>query len=281
MGATRWDTARRDITIPLGSVIFDSEGIGAGKTIPSAELRDRFPDDGIFDDWFVIVGGTTQQHRNEGVYRVTDYVGSTGTLTIAGINLVPQSGQTCELHKFDPQVLRRHFNQASRDLYPYLCVIREHEVEVTDPEETRYSLPTNFDGPPRRVGLSEEADSDVYPLRNSQWSWLPPVAGQTNVGGYIVVPNGLLRNCHLRVIGTGRLSEVTANDDTVEIDGSVLQTLYAKTRHYIARELAWQGRPEEREGWVRAAGTLRREVDQLLRDGHYVRRPARHAVGGW
>ena len=123
------------------------------------------------------------------------------------------------------------------------------------------------------VGQSEVADREWTPLTN--WRWIAPAAGAAN--SFLEFDYRLPELRVIRIVGRDILSTVTADTDTVEIDGDQLDILYNETRRaIIARSLLdlpepdrpyWQSRMAEYARLVteaKGAGAKVRAVRQPL-----------------
>ena len=90
MPTTTWEVAREEITRPFGTVEFVTKtgtNITTNQLVVSTELSDNYTQDDYFIGWYVLIDGV--QNANV-VRRVTDYVASSGTLTVAGRLLQPR-----------------------------------------------------------------------------------------------------------------------------------------------------------------------------------------------
>ena len=83
------------------------------------------------------------------------------------------------------------------------------------------------------LGPSEGIEAPYTPIYN--WQHIPPVAGAAN-GGTLIFSERLPEMRRLRIVGTDLLSSVSADSDTVEIDGDLLEPVYNLTRSYLAEE---------------------------------------------
>ena len=85
------------------------------------------------------------------------------------------------------------------------------------------------------LGQSEMIDVPYNELRN--WDHVPPVAGASD-GGVLRFQETLPSKHRIRIVGRDLLSSVSAESDTVEVDGDLLHPLYDKVRSMIAQRLA-------------------------------------------
>ena len=85
------------------------------------------------------------------------------------------------------------------------------------------------------IGQSEMVDVPYNELRN--WDHVPPVAGASD-GGVLRFQETLPSKHRLRIVGRDLLSSVSAESDTVEVDGDLLHPLYDKVRGMMSQRLA-------------------------------------------
>ena len=85
------------------------------------------------------------------------------------------------------------------------------------------------------LGQSEMTDVPYTELRN--WEHVPPVAGASD-GGVLRFSEILPDKRRIRIVGRDMLSSVSADSDTVEIDGELLHPLYDKVRQLVALRMA-------------------------------------------
>jgi len=138
---------------PLGFVQFDTTtAINADNIIVSTELASRFANDDYFNGWFVTIvvdaDGSTAPQNGLGTTtrRVTDYVASSGTLTVAGPVLADEGSDqaTCDLYRFHDADIERAFNRARQDVFPHIGIVRDVETQVTGPNQTLYTVPSTI-----------------------------------------------------------------------------------------------------------------------------------------
>jgi len=142
MPTTSWEVANREIQRPLGFEAFSTTtNIATNNVVISTELGNRWNQDDSFNGWFVIIRGA---NNDEVVRRVTDYTGSSGTLTFAGAVLggTESGATTCEVSRFHPDDVRRAYNRARQDLFPRLSAHKDHRGIVTDIDTLVYPVPT-------------------------------------------------------------------------------------------------------------------------------------------
>jgi len=85
------------------------------------------------------------------------------------------------------------------------------------------------------LGQSEMTDIPYTELRN--WEHVPPVAGASD-GGVLRFSEILPDKRRIRIVGRDMLSSVSADSDTVEVDGELLHPLYDKVRQLVSLRMA-------------------------------------------
>lgn len=97
------------------------------------------------------------------------------------------------------------------------------------------SIPVFVDEITLTLGQSEVLDRPYTPITN--WDVVPPAAGASN-GGVLRFTGHVPPQHRLRIVGSDLLSSVSADTDTIEIDGELLEPLYNKIRQLICDEKA-------------------------------------------
>lgn len=141
MPTTAWSVARDEISRPLGFQDFTTTtNIGAGTSVISTALTERYPEDDFFNGWHIIF----ETDNNAGdVRRITDYAQSTGTLTVAGPNLSSDSSSTdAALHLFNPDDIKRAYNRARQNVFPCLYAVKDLHTIVTGQIQHEFTIPT-------------------------------------------------------------------------------------------------------------------------------------------
>lgn len=138
---------------PLGLVEFaTTTDIPNAATITSASLADRFTQDDYFNGWFVTIvidsdGGTPANGLGTTSRTVTDYVASTGALTVAAVsaNLTAEDEDVdCDLYIFHADDIQRAYNRARQIVYPQIALVRDIETLVTGDRQVRYTVPSTI-----------------------------------------------------------------------------------------------------------------------------------------
>ena len=103
------------------------------------------------------------------------------------------------------------------------------------------------------------------------YEWIPPSAGGAN-GGTLEFNFILPEKEAIRIVGTDLLSSVSADTDTIEIDGEFLEPLYDRTRQYLCEEESYRGTGKEQAYWWNRALEYKGRADLGL--GHrYISLP--------
>lgn len=121
------------------------------------------------------------------------------------------------------------------------------------------------------AGPSEALDRNWQ--RIFAYRWLPPVDGTSN-GGKLEFTGALPAKRRIRVIGRDLISSVSADTDTIEVDGELLVPLYDKTRLLIAESALHNREYGQHDFWRSKAQTLAARLSRSFnRMGHYVHAP--------
>ena len=431
MPTTAWSTMRAEIARPFGHIVSftTTTHITTNTNVVSTGLAAIYPGDDYFNESHIFIKGGNNAGTSR---RITDYTAASGTLVVAGPNLSGESGAVdCEIHEYDPVEYQLAFNRARQDLFPHICIIRDHQTIVTGQQQRRYLLPTTIRGGPigvymgyrdtadglaenlvtdggfeiwtnattltnwtlagtgssvnqeeqttspanygvlegrysagipvaadtvktllqtvtpsvavsgmevnfsvwvysntasrvsarivdkgtsgattdstahtgtgwerltvaanmvsdttnfdvgvvvssgtvlavyadeaiATVGQSEVAEREWTPLQN--WQWIGPIAGGSN-GGHIEFQSSLPPGRRLRILGRDMVSSVSAESDTVEVDGELLEPLYDQTRAYMAQRMVHL--PQFQAKYTLYQG----KVDRAVNMGRYVKFP--------
>ena len=103
-------------------------------------LGDRGWDvDDILNDFYIKV---TSGNNDGAIRRISDYTGSSGTITVSGSNLAAESGSvTFEIYRYDPQRLIDTLSDAGQEVFPKVYVpvydrtntARDNQFDFTRP----------------------------------------------------------------------------------------------------------------------------------------------------
>jgi hypothetical protein len=158
---TQWETAREEITRPFGTVEFlTTTNLVASNVVLSTELADNYNQNDYFIGWFCLIDGINNVNV---LRRVTDYVASSGTLTVAG-SVLDGDGESspvhCTLMKFVHERVRNAFNRARQDVSPHLAIVRDLRTLITGQNQRVYTVPSTFRGKPNRVYIGKRVEAD-------------------------------------------------------------------------------------------------------------------------
>ena len=138
-------------------------GTGSLTVIISTELRDiGFTDDDVLNDSFLKI--TSGNNLNE-VRLISDYTGSSGTITITGTDLTGDSstGTTFEIYRYDPDQLRDAINDAANQAFPALFKRIDDRTHTVAPHQARYERPSTIEpGYIRQVYLVPKIEAKTF-----------------------------------------------------------------------------------------------------------------------
>ena len=146
MPTTAWSTMRQDILRPMGLVTGTvSTNLSSGNaSLIDALLTRRFSVNDYFNNrWFANI---TSQANDGQIRRITDYVGSSGTITVAGANWSndPSNAATYELSAVDPSDVLSLYNEAREQVFPDISLVRDLETIITGNRQHTYTLPSTM-----------------------------------------------------------------------------------------------------------------------------------------
>ena len=99
----------------------------------------------------------------------------------------------------------------------------------------------------------------------SNYDWIPPLGGGSN-NGFIEFPYDLPSHQVLRVLARDMLSSVSADTDTFEVDGELLEPVYDAVRAELCHEAANVGiySGKEQDFWLGQAGFYRNRSEATI-----------------
>ena len=97
------------------------------------------------------------------------------------------------------------------------------------------------------------------------WEWIPPLDGASD-GGQVFLPGRPRDHEVLRLNGRNLLSSVSADTDTIELDGELLDPLYMKCRQFLCEEKAAE---DAESDWGRRARDFEAEYEFWFRGEAY------------
>ena len=183
MPTTLWAIASVDLMRPLGLVeAATTTNIAGSALVISTELADDYPVNDTFNGWYceILNDSDGSASTNVGIVRrVTDYVGSSGTLTVAGANFgAEDEAVDFKLTRLHPNRVREHFNRARQ--HPGLrfaaSIVRDIETLVTGQNQTTYTLPATIREEPialymrERVQAASLAENEIVDPGFENWT---------------------------------------------------------------------------------------------------------------
>ena len=137
--------------------------VTTNNSVISTGLRDSgFTDDDSLNDTFIKI---TSGNNDDEVRRVSDYTGSSGTITITGTTLSADSGTgtTFELYRYDPDQLRDSLNDARLVVFPRIYrEINDRTLTLAD-TQSKYARPSTIQpGFVRQVFEETRIDTNSY-----------------------------------------------------------------------------------------------------------------------
>lgn len=149
-----------------------SAGTAGGTTLVDTTLS-RFGDDSIRDFYLRPTGATNQFQ----IRRITDSVGSTGVCTVApAFSAQTASGQTYELHRYDPAGKFTVLDEARIRVYPDLGILRFADTLTGDGRTAAFDIPSTI----RRGPLFILEEEPIAP--DPAWNFLTSPRGEATTG---------------------------------------------------------------------------------------------------
>ena len=137
--------------------------IAANTSVVSTELTDLgFTDDDVLNDSFIKI--TSGNNLNE-VRLVSDYVASSGTITVTGTALTSDSSTqaTFEIYRYDPDQLKDAINDAANQAFPALYKRIDDRTHTVAPGQARYERPSSIEpGYIRQVYIVPKIESKTF-----------------------------------------------------------------------------------------------------------------------
>ena len=139
-----------------------STNIGAGTSVIATALTDRgFTADDILNDFYV---RCTSGNNDNTIRRISDYTGSSGTITVTGTNLSSESGSTTfEVYRYDPNLLLETLQTGAQSAFPALYVEVNDRSLTLAPSQQLYARPTSIPaGYVRQLSVEPRMDAKSY-----------------------------------------------------------------------------------------------------------------------
>ena len=136
--------------------------ITTNTSVVSTELTDRgFTADDILNDFFIRI--TSGENDNK-IRRISDYTGSSGTITVTGTNLAAEdSAETFEIYRYDPNLLLDTLQSGAQSAFPSLYVeVNDRNITLGGSQQL-YPRPTSI--PPgyvRQISIEPRIDAKSH-----------------------------------------------------------------------------------------------------------------------
>ena len=132
-------------------------------SVVSTGLTDRgFSVDDILNDFYIRI---TSGNNDNAIRRISDFTGSSGTITVTGTSLTADSGTgtTFEIYRYDPNLLLETLQSGAQDAFPALYVEINDRTTTLAPSQQLYPRPTSI--PPgyvRQLSLEPRMNAKSY-----------------------------------------------------------------------------------------------------------------------
>ena len=136
--------------------------ITTNTSVVSTGLTDRgFTADDILNDFFIRI--TSGENDNK-IRRISDYTGSSGTITVTGTNLAAEdSAETFEIYRYDPNLLLDTLQSGAQSAFPSLYVeVNDRNITLGGSQQL-YPRPTSI--PPgyvRQISIEPRIDAKSH-----------------------------------------------------------------------------------------------------------------------
>ena len=136
--------------------------ITTNTSVVSTGLTDRgFTADDILNDFFIRI--TSGENDNK-IRRISDYTGSSGTITVTGTNLAAEdSAETFEIYRYDPNLLLETLQSGAQSAFPSLYVeVNDRNITLGGSQQL-YPRPTSI--PPgyvRQISIEPRIDAKSH-----------------------------------------------------------------------------------------------------------------------
>jgi len=134
--------------------------IAANTSVVCTTLGDRGWDvDDILNDFYIKI---TSQNNDGAIRRISDYTGSSGTITVSGSSLSSDSSTqaTFELYRYDPQRLTDTLQDAAQEIFPRVFVPVYNNTNTAKEFQYNFTRPTSIPrGYVRQVWIEKRIDA--------------------------------------------------------------------------------------------------------------------------
>ena len=132
--------------------------VAADNLVVCTTLGDRGWDvDDILNDFYIRIASG---NNNGSIRRISDYTGSTGTITVSGTNLTSETGSVSfEIYRYDPQRLIETLTDAAQDSFPRIYVPVYDRTNTASDDQFDITRPTSI---PRGYVRQLYAERRIY-----------------------------------------------------------------------------------------------------------------------
>ena len=134
--------------------------IAANTSVVCTTLADRgFDVDDLLNDFYIKI---TSQNNDGAIRRISDYTGSSGTITVSGSSLSSDSSTqaTFEIYRYDPQRLTDTLQDAAQEIFPRVFVPVYNNTSTAKEFQYNFTRPTSIPrGYVRQVWIEKRLDA--------------------------------------------------------------------------------------------------------------------------
>jgi hypothetical protein len=174
MATTTWTVARQEFLSRYGLGVPEAvewnttTNIATTTSVISTELvAAGYGSDNYFggggigsSEWYAYLTGTNNSQVSR---RVKDYTGTSGSVLVAGSNLVAESGAvTFELMKVHPTRVLNLLNESRLDAFPALHITKIDETVWTTSSRVTYEQPSGIIGKPSAIYLGRDYTPEAF-----------------------------------------------------------------------------------------------------------------------
>lgn len=211
-------------------------GSGAGTTTTVVDANNRMETSDELLNAFLRVKADSGQAGNVGqVSRVTAFATNTLTISPALAAATSTTTQYQLFRQFPPSTYMAAINEATRASYPWLHKqMRDESTNTVTSNTYYYTMPTGMFHV-SAVEIQINTGVSTYPyVPVPFWVDWNSEAGRIYIPDAINFPVGAV----IRIIGFGRLSEITTDAGTIEVTGNRLIPIYNYARAYLYQKMA-------------------------------------------
>jgi hypothetical protein len=178
-----------------------------------------------------------------------------------------------EIYSIDPDEIETEINNATKRVFPLLCAITEDESLTAVSGTYEYAVPATIIGDPHQIYLEPTTTTDPW-IKLLDWNY--DAAGHNIRFNY-----QLTADYSLRLIGLSYLSQVSDDDDTIELDEPQVQLIYAMVVMELYRALAAGEIGTDGEKYQKQVARWEQEVEELQETQGMVLPNRTLKISGW